>query len=315
MRLPLSERNAILLATALIVLAPGLFMSSSFHLRIGALAFIAAIAALGLNLLMGYAGQVSLGHAGFYAIGGYACAILPARFGVDPIVSGLVGCVAASLLALIIGGPILRLKGHYLAVATLGFGFLVTLVLNNEGWLTGGPDGISIARAKFFGTPLRGPALWYWITGGFLFLTVLGAVNLIDSPTGRALRALRDSPVAAQTVGVDLARYKLIVFVVSALYAALASALQALFNNQMTPDAAGFLHSVEMVTMVVIGGMGSIIGSLIGAAFLVILPQALTVFHEYETLLLGVMIILFMLFLREGVAPGVARRLNLRSAP
>jgi branched-chain amino acid transport system permease protein len=134
------------------------------------------------------------------------------------------------------------------------------------------------------------------------------ALNLLDSPTGRALRALHDSETAAEVLGIETARYKLLVFVVSSIYAAVAGAALALLNGHVTPEIGSFLHSVEFVTMAVIGGLGSILGSIVGAAVLVILPQLLTVFHDYETLLLGLMIVLFMIFLREGIMPGLAAR-------
>ena len=310
----LSPSVLILIAAILIVVLPGLVLPSPYYYRIGALVFISALAVVGLNLLMGYAGQVSLGHAGPFAIGAYGAAILPARFGWDPLVGALAGIVAAAVLAFVTGRPILRLKGHYLAVATLGLGMLITMILNAEVWITGGPDGMPVARAVVFGTRLRSPEVWYWITGVLLIGGIAAALNLLDSPTGRALRALHDSEIAAEVLGIDAARYKLIVFVVSSIYAAVAGASLALLNGHITPDVGSFLHSIEFVTMAVIGGLGSILGSIIGAALLVILPQLLTVFHEYETLVLGIMIVLFMIFLREGIVPGLAARLGSRSA-
>jgi branched-chain amino acid transport system permease protein len=269
---------------------------------------------IGLNLLMGYAGQVSLGHAGFFAIGAYGTAILPAQLGLHPLLAAAAGVAAAAALAFVIGKPILRLKGHYLAVATLGVGMLITLVLTAEVWLTGGPDGMAVARASVLGVKLRTPETWYWISGGLLLVGVVAALNLLDSPTGRALRALHDSEVAAEGLGVDIAGYKLLVFIAAAIYAAVAGAASALLNGHVTPDVGSFLHSVEFVTMAVIGGLGSILGSIVGAAVLVILPQALTVFHDYETLVLGAMIILFMLFLRQGIVPSLGALLRRRPA-
>jgi branched-chain amino acid transport system permease protein len=311
-RLPL--KVLILIVTILIVVLPGIVLPSAYYYRVGALVFISALAVIGLNLLMGYAGQVSLGHAGPFAIGAYGTAVVPAQFGWDPLLGALVGVAAAGVLAFAIGRPILRLKGHYLAVATLGLGMLITMVLNAEVWITGGPDGMPVVRAAAFGVRLRSPEVWYWITGALLVAGVAAALNLLDSPTGRALRALHDSEIAAEVLGIDAARYKLLVFVVSAIYAAVAGASLALLNGHITPDVGSFLHSVEFVTMAVIGGLGSILGSIVGAALLVILPQLLTVFHEYETLVLGVMIILFMIFMREGIMPGLAARLGLRIA-
>lgn len=308
-----ANRWTLLAFLAAIVVAGGLLLPSNYYFRVGALVFISAFAVVGLNLLIGFAGQVSLGHAGFLGLGAYAVAVLPTHFGVPTLVALVGGAVFACLLALAIGRPILRLKGHFLAVATLGFGVLVAMVLTNEARFTGGPDGMGVPRLEIFGERIRTPWQWYWISGVALVLGVAVAQNLLDSPTGRALRALHDSEVAARVAGVDVARAKLLVFAVSAVYASLAGSMLALLNGHITPDAAGFLHSVELVTMVVLGGMGSLLGSVVGAAVMVALPQVLTVFHDYEHLLLGVIIIVIMIFLRDGVVPTLARIFGGRS--
>lgn len=302
-----TRRKLLVLAALLLgLLLVPLLLPSAFHLRVAALVWINAVAALGLALLMGLAGQVSLGHAGFMGIGAYATALGPKHLGLDPLLSMGAGLLFAGALAFLVGRPILRLKGHYLAVATLGLGILVHLVFVSEVPITGGPDGIQVPRLTIFGVRLVGPELWYWITGLTLLLAAWLALNLEDSSTGRALRALHDSEVAACVVGVDVARAKLQVFVIAAVYAALAGGLFALFNRFVTPDVAGFLRSIELVTMVVIGGMGSILGAVVGAALLTVLPQALTLFHDYEHAVLGLSIILFMVFLRQGIVPGLA---------
>ena len=302
----LSIRLAVPAFLALLVIALAFVMPSNFYFRVAALVWISALAVIGLNLLMGFAGQVSLGHAGFFGLGAYSVAILPAQFSLHPLVALVAGAAGCALLAFVVGRPILRLKGHYLAVATLGFGILVSMVISNEAWLTGGPDGIPVPRLSLFGWRARGADTWYWITGGLMVVGALLAVNLVASPTGRALRALHDSEVAARVVGVDVARYKLIVFVISAVYASVAGSALALVNGFITPDAAGFLHSIQLVTMVVLGGMGSILGSVVGAAVLVVLPQVLTVFHEYEHLMLGFMMMAFMILLRSGIVPSLS---------
>lgn len=302
-----TRRKLLVLGALLLgLLLVPLLLPSAFHLRVAALVWINAVAALGLALLMGLAGQVSLGHAGFMGIGAYATALGPKHLGLDPLLSMGAGLLFAGALAFLVGRPILRLKGHYLAVATLGLGILVHLVFVSEVPITGGPDGIQVPRLTIFGVRLVGPELWYWITGLTLLLAAWLALNLEDSSTGRALRALHDSEVAACVVGVDVARAKLQVFVIAAVYAALAGGLFALFNRFVTPDVAGFLRSIELVTMVVIGGMGSILGAVVGAALLTVLPQALTLFHDYEHAVLGLSIILFMVFLRQGIVPGLA---------
>ncbi|MFY8113885.1 MAG: branched-chain amino acid ABC transporter permease [Rhabdaerophilum sp.] len=307
----LRNRWALVLALALVLAALPLVFPSNYYFRVAALVNIFALAAIGLNLLMGYAGQVSLGHAGFMGIGAYAVAIGASRFGLHGIVAMLAGAAIAGLLAFLVGRPILRLKGHYLAVATLGLGLLISMVLTNEAGWTGGPDGMAVPRLELFGMRLRGPDTWYMISAGALVLGVILALNLIESPTGRAMRAIHDSEIAARVVGVDVAAYKLKIFVISAIYASIAGSLMAFLNGHITPDGtAGFLRSVELVTMVVLGGLGSVLGAIVGAAMLVILPQALTIFHEYEHLLLGLIIMASMILLPRGVIPSLLARLR-----
>lgn len=301
--------GSVLALAATVALLP-LILPSPFYFRIAALVFIFAIAVLGLNLLMGFAGQVSLGHAGFFGIGAYAVAVAPTHWGVPSWLALLGGVAVAGLVAFLIGRPILRLKSHYLAVATLGMGLLIAMVLTNEARLTGGPDGMPVPRIDLFGWRLRGSITWYWVSGVTLVLAAWLAGNLIDSPTGRAFRAVHDSETAAAMLGIDVARTKLFAFVLSAVYAALAGAYLAFFDGLVTPATAGFLRSIEFVTMAVLGGLGSIAGSIVGAAILVILPQALTVFHDYEHIALGALMILFMIFLRAGIVPSLAALLR-----
>jgi branched-chain amino acid transport system permease protein len=303
---PLLRTYGVVLLIATIIVVLPFIMPSTFYLRVAALVFIFAIVVLGLNLLMGFAGQVSLGHAGFFGIGAYAVAIGPTHLGVPSWLSLLAGVSLAGLLAFIVGRPILRLKGHYLAVATLGMGLLIAMVFTNEARWTGGPDGMPVPRLQLFGWIARGSVTWYWISGVTLVVAALIASNLIASPTGRALRAIHDSEVAAKVLGIDVARYKLLAFVISAIYAALAGAYLALFDGLVTPATAGFLRSVEFVTMAVLGGLGSILGSIVGAAILTVLPQVLTVFHDYEHVALGLIMIVFMIFLRAGTVPSLA---------
>jgi len=304
-RLAGSRYASFMAITAILLLLP-LVAPSPFYLRIATLVFIFALAVLGLNLLMGFAGQVSLGHAGFFGIGAYAVAVGPAHLGVPAWAALLAGAALAGLLALVVGRPILRLKGHYLAVATLGLGLLISMVFTNEARWTGGPDGMPVARLVLLGWTARGTQTWYWISGATLALGALIAINLIDSPTGRAFRAIHDSETAAAVLGVDVARYKLVAFVLSAVYAAVAGAYLALFDGLVTPITAGFLRSIEFVAMAVMGGLGSIFGSVVGAAVLTVLPQLLTVFHDYEQIALGTIMILFMIFLRAGIVPALA---------
>jgi len=294
----------VILVAAIVVILP-LFFSSAYYYRVAALVFIFALAVVGLNLLMGFAGQVSLGHAGFLGMGAYSVAIGPTYFGMPSWLCLFIGAAFSGVVAFLVGRPILRLKEHYLAVATLGFGLLIAIVLNNEAGWTGGPDGMNVPALVLLTWRAHGSDTWYWIAGATLVGGFLLAHNLAESPTGRALRAIHDSEIAARVLGIDVARKKLTVFVISAMYASVAGSYLALCNGLVTPEEAGFLRSIELVAMVVLGGMGSIFGSLVGAAVLVVLPQALTIFHEYEQALLGLVVMVFMIFLRQGIVPSV----------
>jgi branched-chain amino acid transport system permease protein len=291
------------------VVAPG-----SFYLRVAALVYINAVAVIGLNLLMGYAGQVSLGHAGFFGIGGYAVTLGPAAFHLPVWLSLLAGVAFAGALAFVIGRPILKLRGFYLAVATLGLGLLIWMFFNNQSDMTGGPNGMQVPRLVLFGWRAAGTFTWYWISAATLVFAAWLALNMISSPTGRAFRAIHDSEIAARTLGVDVARYKLLAFVLSAVYAAVAGSYLSLFDGFVTPDSASFLRSIEFVVMAVLGGLGSVFGSIVGAALLVVLPQALSSFHEYEEIVLGLIMIVFMIFLPAGIIPSSLARLRRRPA-
>ncbi|MCW5668688.1 MAG: branched-chain amino acid ABC transporter permease [Hydrogenophaga sp.] len=308
----LARFRGVALLALVIALLP-LVIENAFYLRVAALVFIFAFATLGLNVLMGFAGLVSLGHAGFLAIGAYAVAVGPAHWNMPSWFALVMGIAAACALAFVIGRPILKLKGHYFAVATLGVGLLISMVVTNEAPLTGGPDGMTVARLELFGWTLRGTMPWYWMSGGLLVLACWGITNLVNSPTGRALRSIHDSEVAADVLGVDVARYKLAAFVLSAGMAAFSGSMLALFDGHVTPVSAGFLRSVEFVTMAVLGGLGSILGSVVGTAVLVVLPQALVAFHDYEHMILGLLMMLFMIFLRSGIVPALAARWGGRS--
>lgn len=312
----LSRKSATLLALLVLVALAPLFFPSGFYYRVGALIFVNGLAVTGIVILTGWAGQISLGHAGFAGIGAYASALAPELLGIHPALAALLGAVISAALAWLVGRPILRLKGYYLAVASLGMGILISMVLNNERALTHGPDGIDVpdlglrSLLKGWGLDLSNGEFWYFFSGLCLILGAWLALNLYNSATGRALRALHGSEIAARTVGIDVPRLKLQAFVISAVYASVSGSLLALQNKFITPDVAGFMHSVEMVTMAVLGGVGSVVGAVFGAAVLTLLPQVLTVFAEYEQLVLGLVMVLVMIFLREGVVPSILRKIR-----
>jgi len=312
---PLSaSRKGFLALAAAIALLP-LALPNAYTYEIAILVGLNAIACVGLNLLIGYAGQISLGHAGFFGLGAYGSALLASRYGLPPLAALAVAVGAVALLAWAIGRPILRLKGHALAMATLGFGIIVSVVIANEDQVTGGPDGMTVVPLSALGYTLAGEKAWYWVIGATLLAAVWLAHNLIESPRGRALRALHGSEDAAGALGIDDARHKLSAFVISAVFAALAGAMAAHYSGFITPSKASFVHSIELVTMVVFGGMASTLGAVVGAAVLTTLPQLLTVFKEYEMVLLGGVMMLTMIFMPQGLVPSLARLLAARRKP
>jgi branched-chain amino acid transport system permease protein len=226
----------------------------------------------------------------------------------------LVTAVAVGLLAFAAARPILRLRGHYLAVATLGLGVIISIVLNREVWLTAGPDGLTIPAITAFGTRLRSQFLWYWIAAGALLITVWLAENLVRSPAGRALAALHSSEIAASTAGIDVPRAKALVFTLSAVIACVAGAIFVFAGRFVTPADASFLKSVEFVTMIVLGGLASSYGAIVGAAVLTALPQIFAPLADYTTIVLGLVLVVVMIALPRGVFPTLVDRLRRRPA-
>lgn len=295
------------LLAATLLLLPAL-LPNAFYMDLAIRMAINATIVLGLNLLIGFAGQISLGHAGFLGLGAYASAVLPAHFGWHPLAAMAAGALAAAALAAVLAKPIFRLKGHYLAMATLGLGLIVSIVARTESGWTGGPDGMPVAELALAGHALSGDAAWYALAALVLCLSVWASLNLIDSPFGRALRALHGSEVAARVMGVDVARFKMAIFVLSAFFASLMGSLLAHYVGFVTPNIADFFHSIELVTMVVVGGMASVYGSVVGAVLLTALPQALAAFEGWETVAFGAILMSAMIFLPRGLVPTLAAR-------
>lgn len=306
----LRARYASLVALAAIMVIAPLFLGEGFPLRVVALVWVYGLAAVGLSVLIGQAGQISLGHGAFMGVGTYAVAIGPAHFSVSPLPAALLGLGLSCALAFIVGRPILKLKGYYLSVATLGLGYLLSLFIVNEPALTNGPDGMIVPPIMLGEYQVRGTLTWYWISSVALLAGVGLALNLTSNPTGRAFRALHDSEVAAEVLGIDVGRKKLLAFVLAAGYASIAGSLLGMMNAYAASNVAGFLNSVELVTMVVVGGAGSIIGAVVGAAILTVLPQVLASVHDYELIFIGAVIVLFLIFLPKGIVPSVASKLG-----
>lgn len=286
----------------------------------GTLVFIGlnALAALGLSLVMGFAGQVSLGQAAFFAIGAYTSGVLSAAHGWNPWASLAVAVAAGGVTAWVVGLPIFRLTGLLLAMATLGFGIIVYYVLVNWASVTGGPSGLTgippLAVGGFrFDTDRR----MLWLTWGLLLAALGLAGNLVDSRIGRALRAIHGNEAAAQAVGIDTTRLKLGVFALAGALTALAGGLYAHYLTVINPSPFGFTYSVELVVMVVLGGVASLWGAVFGAAAVVVLVEVLrallprlTVSHgaaEYEIVVFGLILIAVMMAAPAGLGRLVRR--------
>ena len=281
---------------------------NSYYMDLAIRIGINAIIVIGLNLLIGFAGQISLGHAGFLGIGAYASAVLPTHFAWHPLLAMGAGAVATAVIAGLVARPIFKLKGNYLAMATLGLGIIINIALRNEAQWTGGPDGMAVPAMSVFGFELSSDKHWYWVVATLLAFSVWASLNMIDSPFGRALRALHGSEVASQVVGVNVVRYKVTIFVMSAVFASIMGSITAHYMAFVTPNFADFFHSVELVTMMVVGGMASVFGSIIGAVLLTALPQALATFEGWETVVFGAVLMLCMIFLPKGLVPTLAAK-------
>jgi branched-chain amino acid transport system permease protein len=298
----------IFLIFSLAVLALPVFLQGSYFLNVLVFIGINTMLAIALNLLMGYAGQISLGHAAFFGLGAYVSGILTTRFGLDPWPAMIVAAAANGVLAFVIGFPILKLKGHYLAMATLGFGIILFIVFNETVAVTGGPSGLSEIPnlhigALAFNNDLRN----YYLIWIFALLVMLLAMNLSQSRIGRALRAISDSEVAARALGVNARILKVQIFAVSAVISAIAGSLYAHTMTFISPASFGFNFSVELVTMVIIGGLGSIYGSFLGAAILTLLPEFLRVLQDYDIIVYGLMLIIMTMYLPGGLIAGLQR--------
>ncbi len=297
-----------LLILAVILAIIPWFLPNSFYFDIVIRIAINAIVVIGLNLLMGYTGQLSLGHAAFFGIGAYSSAILTTQYAWHGMLAMLCGIVVTGLLAFIVARPILKLKGNTLAMATLGLGIIISIAITNEAQLTGGPDGISVGSLALFGWDVSGDKVWYGIVAVVLLLITLGAKNLIDSPSGISLQAIHGSEIAARVAGVNVTGFKVRIFVLSAMVASFAGSLYAHYVCFITPGIAGFFHSIELVTMVIVGCMASIFGSIVGAALLTLLPQLLATFEGWETVVYGLILMVTMIFMPKGLVPTLLRR-------
>ena len=255
-----------------------------------------------LNLLMGYAGQISLAHGAFYGLGAYVSGVLSAHYGVSPWIGLPVSLAATGLVALFVGWPTLRLRGHYLAMATLGFNAIASVLFVELRHWTGGPNGlVNIPPYALWGLRLESDRVFFYFTLLLVFACLALLLNLLDSRTGRALRALSSAEIGAQCMGIDVQWYKMLVFVVSAMVAALAGCLYAHHNAFVSPESFDFGVSTLLVVMVALGGTGHWWGAFLGALVYTVLPELLRSVGDLEMLVFGVSLVVVLVFFPRGL--------------
>lgn len=287
----------------LILLLAAPFLLGKYTVFLLSLLAVYALVSLGLNLLMGYTGQIAAGHAGFLALGAYFTAIIGEAFQWMPCpVILLMAGIFTGIIGFLLGIPILRLKGFYIAMATLAFGVVVSEIILQWSSLTGGDNGFSVPTARIAGFAFDSDFKLYYLIIPVTFAMTLLARNLATGYIGRAFIALRESEIAAQTIGIDLARYKTIAFAISAFYTGVAGGLFAYLITFLSPDAFSIELSIDFIAMIVIGGMGSILGSIIGAVILTGMQQILAGLLDLQILIFGISLIVFMIFMPRGIS-------------
>ncbi len=280
-------------------------MINPYFSRILMLAGIAITLAVSLNLINGFTGQFSIGHAGFMAVGAYSSAYFSVNYGaglaetlgggtlgwvVALVAATLIGALAAALAGLVVGVPSLRLKGDYLAIVTLGFGQIIVVFLNNI-------EAVGGARG-FSGIPIVKSFFWIFLIA---ILTIVIVYNIVNSAFGRALISIREDELAAEAMGVNTTRYKVMAFVISSAMAGAGGVLLAHFDGYLNPKSFEFIKSFEILIMIILGGLGSIVGSVLGAILLTVLPEALRGFAEYRMVIYSLLLIILMITRPQGL--------------
>jgi branched-chain amino acid transport system permease protein len=292
----------------LIILLP-VISGSTYTITVGIFSGINALVAIGLCILMGYAGQVSLGQAGFYGIGAYISSILSVHAGLPIVISAICAMIIAAIAAMILAVPALRLKGHYLAVATLGFGEIIFIILNE--WGPGGPSGFGdIPHFSLLGYTIDSTTGYFYLVWGFVAAVMLFSINLINSGTGRALRAIHDSDLACNAMGLNVTALKIKVFILSAVYASLAGSLYAHYVTFISPSSFSLFYSILVLMMVIVGGITNVWGSIIGAVVITVLPELLRRFEELDVLVYGLILTVSLMFFRKGLVPILIEKIN-----
>ncbi len=319
------SHRALLAGLALLCLLPlqigGLSILSSYGLALCILIGIYGIGALGLNILVGFTGQISLGHAAFFGFGAFASAYLSGKLGIPVALAIPLAGLVTAMVGVVVGLPAARLKGLYLAIATLASQFVLQDFFSRAPWFTGGAAGASADSYKLFGFALSGDRKYFYVVLAHLVIMYVFAANLLRTRDGRAMVAIRDHYLSAEIMGINLTYYRILAFGVSSFYAGIAGALMAHYTGFVSGEAFDLLLSINFLAMVIIGGLGSVMGSLMGAAFIISLPEVMqaivrfiqglgigqgAAFNEglayMKEMAIGLAIVLFLVFEPDGLA-------------
>jgi branched-chain amino acid transport system permease protein len=289
-----------LLALAIILLP--VYVQSSYVLRIANLAAIWAIMVLGLHFILGMTGQISIGHGAFFGIGAYTSALLTVDFGLSFWLAMPLSALMASLFGVCLGFPAIKIRTHYLALVTIGFQEIFRLVMMNWTSFTHGATGISrIAPPSFFGLSLSNDVRYYYLVLPLLALAVWSAARISGSSVGRAMRAVKEREVAAQTLGINVRSMKVMAFTLGAAYAGLGGSLYAHLVTYINPDSFTIGESINALIMLLIGGVGSVAGAVIGSVVITLLPEALRFVKGYHMLIFSVALVALMIFMPRGI--------------
>lgn len=308
-------RHLMLLLFTIVILALPFLITNNYYLSVLVIIGIHTMVVVGLSLLMGYAGQISLGHAAFYGLGAYVSGILTTTTSLSPWLAMVIGALGTGLVAYTIGIPIFKLKEHYLALATLGLGLIVHVIFMEEVELTGGPSGLNKALPylSIGNIQLNTDFKYYFLVWILALLAIIIANNVVHSRVGRALKAIHGSEFAAKSLGVDTDKYKLYVFTLSAIYASVAGSLYAHYITFISPSPFGMMTSIQFMVMAVVGGLSSIWGPVLGATAITLLTEALKAIvpqlmpnagGEYEIVVYGLILVIIMIFLPNGIISG-----------
>lgn len=309
------QRLGLLLLFGLLIVFP--FLAGPYWVYLACLVAINIASATGLNILTGFTGLVSIGQAAFMGVGAYTVAWLEIHAGTPFFLNLIAGGLTAGLAGMVVGVPSLRVKGLYLAIATIAASVILHFVFQNWTAVTGGVTGLSMPPASVFGLALDQPGRLYWLIVPVTVLMVLGAANLFRTRIGRAFIAIRDRDISAEVLGIPLLRYKLISFGLSSFYAGVAGGLWAYFFRVVTPESFPLLMSIFFLAAIIVGGMGSILGGILGAVFMTLVPEALKILVGWlspfipdavallspvRTIVFGALIVGFLILEPQGLA-------------